>query len=85
MQRLKDLALSPSGFVFDPFTGATFTANSTALFLLEQLREGRSRADLVAGLRERFDTRDEDLPRDVDDLVATLRLHGLVPADFEVA
>ena len=26
---LKDLALSDTGFVFDPYTGATFTTNAT--------------------------------------------------------
>ncbi len=85
MQRLRDLAVSDTGFVFDPFSGATFTANATALCILEGLKRGLDRAGLADTLRERFMVTTEDLGRDIDDLVASLRLFGLVPADFEVA
>ena len=84
MQRLRDLAISDTGFVFDPYSGATFSANATALCLLDGLKHGLDRQHLADTLRERFEVTDEDLPRDIDDLVHTLRLNGLVPSDFEV-
>jgi PqqD family protein of HPr-rel-A system len=85
MQRLKDLAISDTGFVFDPFSGATFTANAAALCILDGLKRGLTSEAVRAELATRFDVRGEDLVRDVDDLVASLRLYGLVPSDFEVA
>jgi hypothetical protein len=36
-QHLVDLAVSESGFVFDPWSGSTFTVNSTGLVLLAGL------------------------------------------------
>jgi PqqD family protein of HPr-rel-A system len=84
MQRIKDLAVSDSGFVFDPYSGATFTANSSALCILDGLKRGLSLDALQKDLSTRFDVRGEDLARDVDDLVASLRLYGLVPSDFAV-
>ncbi len=84
MQRLKDLAVSESGFVFDPFSGATFTANASALCILEGLKRGLAFEQLQQELASRFEVRGEDLARDVDDLVASLRLYGLVPSDFAV-
>ncbi len=85
MQRLRDLAISDTGFVFDPFSGATYTVNDTARCVLDGLKQGLRRDELVAQLRERFETVGEDLARDLDELVQSLRLFGLVPGDFEVA
>ncbi len=84
MQRLKDLAISDTGFVFDPFSGATFTANASALCILDGLKRGDDRAEIVETLKTRFDLCGGDLLRDIDELVASLRLFGIVPADFEV-
>lgn len=84
-QRLKDLAVSDTGFVFDPFSGATFTANASALCILDGLKRAQDKDAIVAALRARFEVANEDLHRDVDDLVQSLRLFGLVPADYEVA
>lgn len=84
MQRLRDLAVSDTGFVFDPMSGATFNANASALAMLDALKRGLDRAAVVDAVRSRFDVLGADVGRDVDDLVATLRMHGLVPSDFEV-
>ena len=85
MQRLKDLAISDTGFVFDPFSGATYTVNDTARCVLDGLKRGLRRDELVALLADRFETAGEDLARDLDELVQSLRLFGLVPGAFEVA
>lgn len=79
---LQDLAVSDKGFVFDPHTGATFTTNPTGLTILRLMQEGADRATIVTGLEEAFDIRGDDLSRDVDEFVATLRRQGLVARDF---
>lgn len=85
MQRLRDLAISETGFVFDPFSGATFTANATALCILDGLKKGLDRASIVSALNGKFDTLEADLARDIDEVLQALRMFGLVPAEFEVA
>lgn len=81
--KLRDLAVSESGFVFDPYTGATFSANDTGLVILEGLRAGLDRQAVVAKLRDTFDLRgDEDVQRDLDEFLELLRKHRLVPSDF---
>lgn len=88
--RLHDIALSETGFVFDPWTGASFTVNATGLCVLEGLRDGLGRAAIAERLAERFDVRDgaaagtQDLARDVDEFVTVLRHHDLVPREWEV-
>jgi len=79
---LENLAVSDSGFVFDPMSGATFTVNTSGLVVLNALREGLSLDETVARVRERFEGAGADARDDVLDFVARLRQHGLVPQDF---
>lgn len=85
MQRLKDLAISETGFVFDPFSGATYTANGPALTILDGLKRGHTRAAIAAAVREAFEVGADDVLRDLDELLQTLRSFGLVAADQELA
>ena len=74
---LKSLAISDTGFVFDPRSGATFSVNPTGLTVLLALREGAS-IDAVLGKLERaFDGPSGGAREDVLDFVQALRLHGL--------
>jgi PqqD family protein of HPr-rel-A system len=77
--RLHDLAISDSGFVFDPLTGFTFTVNPTGLLLLQGLKQGKSLEELQALIHEGFELDGhEDIGLDVSDFVATLKSAGLV-------
>ena len=57
VRRLGDLALSDTGFAFDPLTGATFTVNATGLCVLLAMKEGlaarRRRGAAARALRRR--------------------------------
>ncbi len=90
-QRLAQLAISPTGFVFDPVGGATFTVNETGRAILEGVRDGAGLAALVATLQERFalppaapGDPGPDLAWDVLSYVRLLRENGLLPHDFEL-
>jgi hypothetical protein len=81
---IADLAISPSGFVFDPRTGLTCSVNPAGLAVLEALRDGGDLPAIVDRLRGRFDVGETDLTRDVLDFVRSLRDAGLVDAGFEL-
>jgi hypothetical protein len=79
--RLGELAISETGFIFDPATGATYNVNPTGLIALAALREGADPADVVgiaARVRARFAGAPPDLSEHVADFVRTLRQMGLV-------
>jgi hypothetical protein len=79
--RLAELAISDTGFIFDPGTGATFNVNATGLIALSALREGVDAADtgeIAARVRERFPSAPADVGEHVSDFVRTLRQMGLV-------
>lgn len=83
-QKLRDLAVSESGFVFDPYSGASFNTNATGYFILQRLKEGLGREEVIAELHEAFDTDEADLDRDLDDFIFMLRENGVLPADFNL-
>jgi hypothetical protein len=80
-KRLGDLALSDTGFAFDPFSGSTFTINATGLCVLSALKDGLDADSVATRVRDRFDARGADVGRDVADFVSLLRHHGLVGED----
>jgi PqqD family protein of HPr-rel-A system len=81
---LKSLAISETGFVFDPRSGATFTLNATGLALVGALRDGASIDEAVTRLRASFDEVGDLVRDDVVDFLQALRRNGLVAPDFEV-
>ncbi len=76
---LRELAVSDTGFVFDPYTGHTFTVNATGLALLKELAHGAEPGVLARVLAEKFECASEDDPvRDVVEFLGMLKDAGLV-------
>jgi len=76
-QRLRDLAVSESGFVFDPYGGQTYSLNAPGRAILEALRRGADAAAIEAALRESFEVdAGTDVARDVREYLLQLREQG---------
>ncbi len=52
----KNIAVSENGFVFDPSTGDSYTLNDTALEIIELLKSGKSHAEIVAFLTDKYES-----------------------------
>jgi PqqD family protein of HPr-rel-A system len=77
--RLRTLAISESGFLFDPVTGHTFNVNATGLSVIHALKSGKSEEEIRQELTEAFEQEGgEDVARDVEEFLDRLREHGLV-------
>jgi len=81
---LQNLAISETGFVFDPSTGATFTVNATGLVVLRALRDGASLDRIVEQLGDAFAGQSDSARDEVRDFVHSLQGLGLVSAEDEV-
>jgi len=75
--RLKELAVSESGFVFDPYSGGTFTLNATGQVILKALQEGQAPDSIVTKLRVEFDQVPARIEDDIQDFLRTLQEYGL--------
>ena len=82
LERLKDLAISESGFLFDPYSGTTFTVNNTGKFILQLLMEGKVIEDIESALRKKFEIGDEDLRSDIYEFVNLLKENHFLPNGF---
>lgn len=77
----KNLALSDSGFVFNPSTGDSFSANPIALEIIKLLKEGEDIGHIKVALRKRYKIDEETLERDCDDFVNMLSKFKLADAN----
>ncbi len=82
LERLKDLAISESGFLFDPYSGATFTLNNTGKFILQLLMEGKVIEEIESALGKKFEVEDEDLRNDIYEFVNLLKENHFLPSGF---
>jgi PqqD family protein of HPr-rel-A system len=78
MKLKKNIATSETGFIFNPATGDSFTANALATEILQLLKQDHSPADIKTHLLNRYDVEPNQLEKDWDDLVAQLRDHQLL-------
>lgn len=78
MHLKKNIATSESGFIFNPGTGDSYSANPLAADILFQLKEGQSSSDIKKIILEKYDVEPGQLERDWDDFVAQLREANLI-------
>ncbi len=83
-EKLRNLAISETGFVFDPFSGATFHVNASGRSILLGLRDGQSREQLRETLEDEFEVASADLDRDISEFLFVLRNQQLLPAEFDL-
>jgi PqqD family protein of HPr-rel-A system len=69
----KNIALSESGFIFDPATGDSFSVNQTGSKIIEFLKEGLSEDQIIDSLNETFNSDKEQLQKDLDDFLHHLK------------
>ena len=74
---LKALALSETGFVFDPRTGHSYSLNPTGLAVLAAMKEGLDVGAIAARLHGEFDG-GAAVDDDIEGFFELLREHGLV-------
>jgi hypothetical protein len=70
---LRRLAISESGFVFDPVSGHNFTVNDTGLVILRRLQQNQDFPQLLQDLQQEFEANPSDIERDVIEFIGMLR------------
>ncbi|WOJ94436.1 PqqD family protein [Congregibacter variabilis] len=73
LESLRRLAISESGFVFDPSSGHHFTVNETGLEILRHLQKEANSSELLEFLGQEYDSGTSELERDVLEFIGMLR------------
>ncbi len=69
---IKHLAISDSGFVFDPTIGKSYTVNESALWILKRLQQDQSLDTIEQHIVEEFDITAEQAERDLGEFFEQL-------------
>ena len=77
-EKLSALAMSDSGFIFDPVTGHSFTSNETGISIINYLKQGLSVDEIVDELLEVYDVDENQLEVDVLDFIQNLKNYNLL-------
>ncbi|HOZ70794.1 MAG TPA: PqqD family protein [Chitinophagaceae bacterium] len=74
----KNIATSESGFIFNPATGDSFSANPVAAEILRQLKQGTGAAQIKEWLLESYEVEPLRLERDWDEFINQLKEANLL-------
>jgi SOS-response transcriptional repressor LexA len=78
MQLKKNIATSDAGFIFNPSTGDSFSANPLAAEIILELKAGKPISAIKQHIVEKYDVDASTLEKDWDDFHAQLREANLL-------
>jgi len=73
-----NIALSDSGFIFNPDTGESFTVNPLGASIISFLKEGKTVADITRELTEVYEIDANTLEKDTEDFLGLLKNFSLL-------
>ncbi len=80
MKLLQDLAISDTGFIFNPLTGESFSLNETGLYIIQLIKKGLDFQEILENLVNEFDVDPVDAEKDLQDFIEMLRMNNLLTA-----
>ena len=78
MKLKENIAVSESGFLFDPNSGESFSVNSTGKEILNLLSKGSPIEEIQSTILSEYDTDEKSFMRYMDDFLHTLRRFNLI-------
>lgn len=73
-----NIAVSDSGFIFNPDTGESYTVNPTGATIIKYLQAGKSVPDITGELQKSYDIDPNTLEKDTEDFIGLLRNFSLI-------
>ncbi len=78
MKIKNNIAISDSGFVFNPASGESFTVNTVGIELFNYIKEGKSYDEIRDLVLDKYDTNEATFDKDYQDFVAILEYNHLL-------
>lgn len=83
MQLKKNIAISDTGFLFDPSTGDSFTLNPMGIEILGMIKEGKSQAEITSQITSMYDVVEGAFERYFYDFISMLKHHQIIEGNGE--
>jgi hypothetical protein len=81
MKLRKNIAISDSGFIFNPTTGDSFTTNAIGLEILQLLKDGEPVDTIADTLCGRYASEQNTIDKDLAEFLLTLRHNKMILED----
>ncbi|OGP12414.1 MAG: hypothetical protein A2053_04130 [Deltaproteobacteria bacterium GWA2_50_8] len=78
MKLSKNIAISETGFVFDPTTGDSYSLNPVAAEILQLLKNNKSIKEVIASVLKKYEVDEPQLEKDIQDFVMSLEQYHLI-------
>jgi len=74
----KNIAISDSGFIFNPSSGDSFSTNQVGLEIIRLLKEGKKKEDIISDVVKKYATDESTLEKDLGDFFLMLSSYQLL-------
>ena len=81
MKIRSNIALSETGFVFNPSTGESFTLNPSGMEIFDMLRQETSKEDILKSFLEKYDIEHDLAEKDLEDFIHLLEIYQILETD----
>lgn len=78
MKIKKDIAVSDTGFIFNPVTGESFNVNSSGAAIIAYLKKGLNPKEIPTAMVKDFEVSETMAERDVQDFINMLMHYQLM-------
>ncbi|MBP7510364.1 MAG: PqqD family protein [Bacteroidia bacterium] len=78
MKLNKNIAVSESGFIFNPLSGDSFSTNPLGQEIIRLLKEEKSRAEIVTTLSAKYEAESSTIEKDLTDFFQVLGSYQLL-------
>jgi hypothetical protein len=78
MKLKPNIAISETGFVFNPATGESFTLNPIGAEIVNKISEGLEYAEISVWIKNEYFTDEATFERDFHDFIGQLKMNGLL-------
>jgi hypothetical protein len=76
-----NIAVSDSGFVFNPDTGESFTVNPIGVEIINLLKENKETSEISNQVRVKYTVDQPTFEKDFDDFIGLMRNYSLIEND----
>ncbi|MBK9524678.1 MAG: PqqD family protein [Bacteroidetes bacterium] len=81
MKLLSNIAVSESGYLFNPTNGDSFSSNAVATDIISLLKEDKNPDEIKKAILEKYDVEKSTIERDLDEFLQELRDNYLMDGD----
>lgn len=78
MKIKNNIAISDSGFIFNPSNGESFSVNPIGVEIISLLKEGKTDAEIKKAVLDKYQTDDATFEKDFYDFISLLKNQSLL-------